>query len=252
MTTNQIKISQSRIFIKCLKLGNEELILQYNNNIYLQKQGLAMGITNSPDLANLYSWYFKRDINIMNNPKIPFYGHFTDNCFALVYANSEEEALANIHKVKFDDYRIEWNVSDHYQVFLDMMLYIDQFNELQHMSYHKNMFHQERIPCIPHPLDVKRGTFIGEMSHLATLSSTHSSYCTAIRSLAALYIVCGYLSDLINFWLKNNIQEQWEKHLNDTRPHNDGVLVLESEFNTAWNYFSATELGNIILGFWCD
>jgi len=147
----------------------------------------------------------------------PFYGHFIDDCFALVYANSEEEALASVQEVQFDDCRIEWNVSDHFQVFLDMTLYVDEHNKLQHMPYRKNMSHQERIPWIPHhPLDVKRGTFIGEMSHLATLSSTHSSYCTSIKSLAALYIVRGYPTDLINFWLKNNIQERWEKRLNDT------------------------------------
>ena len=28
------------------------------------------------------------------------------------------------------------------------------------------------------------------------------------------------------------------------------VLTLKSKFNTAWNYFNATELGNIILGYW--
>ena len=28
------------------------------------------------------------------------------------------------------------------------------------------------------------------------------------------------------------------------------VLILKSKFNTAWNYFNATELGNTILGYW--
>jgi hypothetical protein len=124
-----------------------------------------MGVANSPDLANLYRWWFERDINIMNDPKIPFYSCFINDCFALVYANSEEEALASIHKVQFDDCRIEWNMSDHYQVFLDMTLYVDEHKKLQHMPYCKNISHQERIPWISHhPLDVKRGTFISEMS----------------------------------------------------------------------------------------
>ena len=30
------------------------------------------------------------------------------------------------------------------------------------------------------------------------------------------------------------------------------ILVLKSKFNTAWNYFNATELGNNILGYWRD
>jgi hypothetical protein len=66
------------------------------------------------------------------------------------------------------------------------------------------------------PLDIKRGTFIGEMFCLATLSSTHFNYCNEIKSLAALYIVHSHPMDLINFWLNNNIQKWWEEHLNDT------------------------------------
>jgi hypothetical protein len=27
---------------------------------------------------------------------------------------------------------------------------------------------------------------------------------------------------------------------------------LKSEFNTAWNYFSAKELGDTVLGYWCS
>ena len=50
------KLREAEIFIKCLKLGNEELILQYDDNMYLQKRGLAMGVADSPDLANLYGW----------------------------------------------------------------------------------------------------------------------------------------------------------------------------------------------------
>ena len=131
--TNDSDRRKAELFIKCLQIGNRELILQYVDKMYLKKCGLAMGITDSPDLANLF-------------------------------ANSEEEALAHIQNVEFDDCRIEWNVSDRFQVFLDMTLYIDEYNTLQHMPYRKTQSHQERIPWISHhPLDVKRGTFIGEM-----------------------------------------------------------------------------------------
>ena len=74
------------------------------------------------------------------------------------------------------------------------------------MPYRKTLSHQGRIPWISHhPLDVKRGTFISEMSRLATISSTCPIYCDAILGLAALYIKCGYPSDLTYFWVKNNI-----------------------------------------------
>src|ERR1700683_5602227 len=40
--------------------------------------------------------------------------------------------------------------------------------------------------------------------------------------------------------------------LNDNKGQRDQVLVLKSEFNTAWDYFNASELGKTILDFWRD
>ena len=251
--TTEQGLREAEIFIKCLQVGNRELILQYDDKMYLQKRGLAMGVSDSPDLANLFGWFFECNNPTLNDPLIPFYGRYIDDICTIVYANSEEEALAHVETVKFEDCRIEWNVSDQYQVFLDMTLYVDENRKLQYMPYRKAQSHQERIPWISHhPLDVKRGTFIGEMSRLATISSLRSTYCDAIKSLAALYIARGYPSDLVYHWLSINIKERWEKRLNDNRQQRDSVLVLKSEFNTAWNYFNASELGNTILGFWRD
>jgi len=86
------------------------------------------------------------------------------------------------------------------------------------------------------------------------LSSLHSTYCNTIKGLVAKYIMCGYLNDLVYSWLKNNIniEEQWNKRLQDNKGQCGQVLVLKSEFNTTWNYFNASELGKTILDFWCD
>jgi hypothetical protein len=82
------------------------------------------------------------------------------------------------------------------------------------MPYCKALSHQERIPWISHhPFDIKRETFIGEMSQLATTSSPHPTHREAAKGLASLYIARGY--SLVYNWLSNNIKEQWEKCLND-------------------------------------
>ena len=79
-----------------------------------------------------------------------------------------------------------------------MLIFKDGDNELQHKPFHKASSHQEKIPWISHhPLDVKRGTFIGEMRRLATLSSQVSDYKDSMQSLPALYITHGYPSDLV-------------------------------------------------------
>jgi hypothetical protein len=132
-----------------------------------------------------------------------------------------------------------------------MMLYVDGNRRLQHRPYRKAQSHQERIPWISHhPMDVKRGTFVGEMSRLATLSSLHSHYLDAVKGLATLYVSRGYPQDLVYRWLKDNITERWEKRLNEVRSEPSELLVLKSYYNTAWNYFNAKELGSTVLDTW--
>ena len=108
----------------------------------------------------------------LKDPRIIFYSCYIDDCLSIIYADSEDEALNIINKLKIRPCTIEWNLSQWSQPFLDMLLFVDKYNTLQHKPFCKARSHQERIPWISHhPLDVKRGTFIGEMSRLATLCS---------------------------------------------------------------------------------
>ena len=249
--TTAEEMAEMRLFLLCLRTGNMNLITRYKDLMFQQTRGLAMGVADSPDLSNLYGLYFENIYKVLDNPLIPFYGRFIDDIFAIVYASSEAEAINVISVVKFDDCVIEWGASSSHLPFLDMTIYRDADNRLQHMPYRKARSHQERIPWISHhPLDVKRGTFIGEMSRLATLCSLHSHYIDAIKGLSALYITRGYPANLVVNWTRSNIGQRWQNRLRDNRREHGDVLVLKSEFNTAWNYFSASELGDTVLGYW--
>jgi hypothetical protein len=251
--TDREALMEANIFHQCLALGNRDLVTQFKNKFFQQTRGLAMGVADSPDLANLYGWYFEEKCNILNHPDVPIYGRYIDDCFAIVYASSEQEAINKVSIVQFDECVIEWNASAS-QPFLDMTVYIDREGRIQHMPYRKARSHQERIPWISfHPIDVKRGTFIGEMSRLATLCSQFAHYKEAIDGLVGLYIKRGYPSDLVMKWMRDNFKTRWEKRISVNskveREHDD-VLVLKSQFNSAWNYFSAHELGETVLGYW--
>jgi len=250
----EAELKEMKLFIQALHVGNRNLVTQYNNQYYLQKEGLAMGVSDSPDLANLYGWWFERLSQVVNHPLIPFYGRFIDDVVSIIYADSEAEAI-NImsNLIKFDGCEIEWNASDYSAPFLDMTIYKDSDGSIQHMPFRKARSHQERIPWISHhPLDVKRGTFIGEMSRLAVLSSKHSHYLESIRGLCTLYIARGYPLDLIKNWTRLNITVRWSNRLVNREPKEQlgNLLVLKSSFNTAWNYFNAHELGDTVIGYW--
>ena len=240
------------LFTRCLLVGNTHLITQFQGKYFEQLRGLAMGVASSPDLANAYGWYFERKCEILQDARMAFYGRYIDDCLAIVYASSETEARSLVSQITFDDCVIEWDVSGASAPFLDLLLFKDSYGRLQHQPYRKARNHQERVPWISHhPFDVKRGTFIGEMSRLATLSSTHDSYLEALQFLGGLYVKRGYPMDLVKSWLKKYTAERWNKRLTNVEASAQReVLVLKSEFNTAWNYFSASQLGDTIIGFW--
>jgi hypothetical protein len=251
-TTSKDSLAVHSLFIQCLLIGNRDLITQFQGKYYKQRRGLAMGVADSPDLANLYGWFFERSSGILDDPNIPFYGRFIDDCLAIVYAINEAEALHMVKtKIVIEDCVIDWNVSGTHQPFLDMMLYCDEEGRLQHMPYRKARSHQERIPWTSHhPVDVKRGTFIGEMSRLATLCSLNSTYARALEQLVLLYVKRGYPEQLVQSWLKKYSTNCWAKRLSEEVKCQSELLVLKSEFNEAWNYFSAKELGSTIIEYW--
>lgn len=248
----QQQLLEFTLFCKALEVGNTDLVCQFDKKFYLQLRGLAMGVADSPDLANLYGWFFEERCRIQQHPSVAFYGRYIDDCVAIVYAESEREACSLLERnVKFDNCTIEWSASAYAQPFLDMTLYRDSDGSLQHMPFRKARSHSERIPWISHhPLDVKRGTFIGEMSRLATLCSTFDNYKSALQGLVNLYEKRGYPHNVLSSWLKNNIAERWNNRLRESSREGAEVLVLKSEYNTAWNYFNASELGDTILGYW--
>ena len=133
-----------------------------------------------------------------------------------------------------------------------MCLYKDADNTLQHMPYCKNGNHQECIPWISaHPYDVKHGTFLGKMSQLATLSSKYEHYLAAMQGLVALYICQGYPANEVHKWLYSNLSRRWNDRLADQHSAEGAdVLVLKTQYNLAWNYFNAHQLGDTIFGFW--
>ena len=239
-----------RLFKEALSVGNTELLTQFDGKVYLQLNGLAMGVADSPDLANLYGWYCERRDGVLNDSRIAFYGRYIDDCLGIVYARSPQEALAILkERVNIDDCEITWDVGNA-QPFLDMLLYIDNRGKLQHKPFRKAKSLHQRVPWVSaHPIDVKRGTFYGEMSRLATLSSNYDNYLDALDWLVTIYVCRGYDMALCKYWIRQKIKERWENRLTVKPAEDNAVLVLKSEFNTAWEFFNATTLGDTILGY---
>lgn len=242
------------LFRESLEAADSDLVCKFQGKFYRQVRGLAMGVASSPDLANLYGLIFElaafgKDMHRF--PDIAFYGRYIDDILALVYATTEAEALSLIQdNLDFHNCTIEWSSSDQFMTFLDMTLFIDGFT-LQHMPFRKQMNHFERIPWISnHPEYVKRGTFMSELSRIATLSSRYDDFVRACREVCDIYIARGYPPSLVSQWLKSSHQKRWDARLSESAPVSLDVLVLKSEYNVSWDLFNVHTLAERMKTAW--
>ena len=158
-------------------------------------------------------YHFEKQSGILHHDQVAFYGRYIDDCFSLVYAESANDAMKLISEmIKFDSCVIEWAVSDSSCQFLDSVIFKGKNNELRWRPYVKAGNNRERIPWVTHhPMDVRRGVYIGELSRLAVICSHRDIYIEAVKDLNNLFQTRGYPVPLIMSWCRKNMQEHWEK-----------------------------------------
>ena len=245
------------IFMDCLELelrGEEPL--QFDNNYYKQVRGVAMGRAASPDIANLYAAYDENAIipaiEEMINDDLLFYGRFIDDCLMIVLAESAENALEVAQNLRIEGVALEWECNAYNAPFLDLFLMIDPLEKevVSHRPFKKAGNNMERLPWISnHPQYMKKGTIIGEISRLATLSSNLSIYLDSITDLANLYIDRGYPDQLVHNLVKEHASKRWTSRL-DTPKDSTPPLVMKSKFNEVWTSFPIHDLEKTVNSYW--
>jgi hypothetical protein len=248
---HDVPLVYTELFNGLLALNTElPSVCQFMEEYFEQKRGLAMGMHCAPDLANLYAAHFEEDF-VPRHQNILFYRRFIDDLFFLVQANSAESATALVSQFSIPGCDITWSAPMQSAVFLDVFVWISPFGSMQWKPYSKPHNHKERIPWISaHTTTVKRGTFYGELSRLAILSSTEHIFRGEVRGLATLYRNRGYPDKVIKSWLKETHSRWINRHT--PRPRRDAVLVLKSDMNPVWNAFPLQELTEIVHDAWKD
>ena len=247
---------ESELFHMILIVAMTSLIIEGpDGQAYYQIKGLAMGVACSLDIANLYGDWFEKDW-IYQAQCVAFYKHYIDDIFAIVYIDDwdleyleERDAWSYIYEtISFEGCIIIWEPPTDSLAFLDLCIYIDRDCTLQWRPYGKVGNHRERIPWErAHPTDIKRGMFISELSHLATLSSKLEHYLAAICDLSNLYIQRRYPAKVINNWKKQYIQKYCEVKDLPKTDHECCVIMLKTVFNDVWNFFNIHEVENIMI-----
>ena len=255
-------IQERAMLRQALSVAFRDLIVQFKGKYFRQEKGIAMGVACSPDGANIFAAPFEEDFMNSDLAKthIVFYGRFIDDLFFIVDARSPEHALEICQNLKigYGDTPLEltWEVSRISMPFLDMSIFIAPGNKLGWRPFRKARNLLERIPYSSHhPLDVKRGTFQGEMTRLAVLCSDASLYLESLRELADVYISRGYPDVLIRKWLKENAGRRWKSRYEGGRPTSTEagkLLLLKTVYNPVWDKFNVHAFAKVITDEWVE
>jgi hypothetical protein len=245
-----------------LNVSFKNLIFEFDGRFYQQLEGIAMGVAASPDGANIFAAVHEEEFlerDSLSGRRIPFYGRYIDDGFMIVYAETAADALAYAQSlVRFKGLELTWEVSERSLNFLDMMIYVDPISmSLQWKPFRKARNNLERIPFASHhPIDIKRGTFLGEMSRMAILCSSSANYIEALRDLASIYVARGYPYPLVKKWLKENTAKRWQSRFSEKRVSRvsdlraSKLLVLKTTFDPVWEAFNVHELSDVIVNTW--
>lgn len=152
----------------------------YNNHIYKQKDGIAMGTNCAPELANLYlkktlDVYMKKILNI------DLYKRYLDDIFFIWW--DTEEKLTNFLEIvnhEFEGIKFTSNYSYKSIEFLDLNLKLEPGQPRGSISF---CTHQKKLnkygyitPLSMHPRHTLSGFIKGELTRYARNSSRESLY----------------------------------------------------------------------------
>jgi hypothetical protein len=94
----------------------------------------------------MYGYHFEVKASIVEDPNILLYGCHISDCLAIVYVESAKGTVTYLSNcIKFDNCTITWSAVKS-QPFLDMFLFINEDNRLEHKLFQKAQNHRERIP----------------------------------------------------------------------------------------------------------
>ena len=137
MITNNVSHQQAE-FIKLLgKLVLKNHYFEFNGEIYLQKQGTAMGTRMAPNYAIIFMHKIESEILEKTPLKPKFFKRFIDDIF-IIWPHGEEKLRDFIHLINNHHPTIKFTEehSNKERLFLDTLVFKED-NKLKTRVYHK-------------------------------------------------------------------------------------------------------------------
>lgn len=232
-------------FMACCNRFN---YFEFDDQTYLQEQGLAMGISCSPDIANLVAAAeeetFVSAKAIKHNAArygvtVIMYVRYIDDIFMIVKGESEQQVRDFLIATRplGKDLEVTWSVSDERQVFLDVEVFFYP-GELtpRWKPYGKALNLNQRIPWLSaHPKTVKKATFCAKLARLARNSSHLEYYSEAVQRFRDILLARGYPISILRSWIKEQFDQRWaQRSMQRSDKEPAPPMVIKTPYDLIW------------------
>jgi hypothetical protein len=241
---------QSRVkadFVKKLfSIQQDDLVFRAKVNgtweYVRQVDGLAMGMSAAPDIANLYAAWYERRLPVEFTRKMILFKRYIDDIICVVYADSLSQCEQTLGLYNIPGLKLNWEISETNAVFLDLDIWRSPHSRdhrLKYRPYRKPLNNFERLPwCTGHSLQLLRGAFKSEVHRFAVASWSSHIYNEELVWLKDLYISRGYPPATVMNWIKGSKDNAYKNRLDWTFDleveESDRIWPLKSIMNPVW------------------
>ena len=185
--------------INAIKFIFDNNFFKYKNDYYQQLDGIAMGTSVAPVLANIYLEY-KFDIFARNVAALKrYYKRFIDDSFGIFNGTLEEFNLiiSSLNDL-ISPMRITFVIDKNSIDFLDLTIFRNQEQKINFKTFQKSLNRYSYIPFHSHcPTHLKKGWIIGELIRYVRTNTTRKDYDSIRKLFYERLIRKGYTEEFL-------------------------------------------------------
>jgi hypothetical protein len=224
----------------------ENNYLEYQGQNFRQRNGLAMGTSSAPVLANIYAARYETGLRLQSDPRIRHYCRYIDDCLCL-FQGTREEVQEFCEAFRIGPLEVTWSISDARDSFLDIEIIKGVWPD--DCAVHTRLFrkHLNKHLYIPwssaHPLHAKKGFVKAELSRFAIICSRSRYFADARLEFYGNLRRRGYPAKELDQWFRQvSYRDRPGLLLPKEADNSLAPLMLRGHYNPVWDYVDVKEV----------
>lgn len=230
--------------MKAAEILWKNTVFQLANRLFIQRDGVPMGIHCGPVFANLYlAFYEKHYLQGFDG----LYRRYIDDIFVI---HPHDDVITQIARAPGLD--IAWSHSGIGLPFLDVWFHTHVgAPEICFRPYEKIGNHHQYLPwASSHPLSVKKGLIKGELTRAAAISHLQPYFLAWKATFLSRLVSRGWPRRAVRKWGRQVRWRQRHAAYGTARAKTGDFIIAVSQYNPAWEKVSSSDIWRTMRETW--